>query len=228
MNKKYICLDIGNVLCNVITKPFLENLSETFNITISEADRFLKRFQQIHDLGYTTMEDELKDKFGLKSPVTLNRLVDAWNDSVTPCLPMIQQLNYLMSEHNLQVALLSNIGIEHANMMKVKLQEGNFFPNAIKHFSCFVGARKPSMVYYQSFLMQFPEFKGCIYVDDLATNLEASKQFGFQTFHMSLEEDDVDYKISLLKQLLMDDEALELPKIAPRTDIFNKEEPDKG
>lgn len=228
MNKKYICLDIGNVLCDVATQPFLETLSETFNITIPEADRFLKRFQQIHDLGYTTMEDELKDKFGLKSPITINKLVEAWNDSVTPNMAMIDKLNYLRDEHNLQVALLSNIGIEHANMMKIKLQEGNFFPNSIKHFSCFVGARKPSMVYYQSFLMQYPEFKGCIYVDDLTINLEASKQFGFQTFHMSLAEDDVEYKISLLQQLLIDDGSLALPKIPPRTDIFNKEEPDKG
>lgn len=212
-NKKYICLDIGNVLCDVATQPFLETLSESFNITFAEADRFLKRFQQIHDLGYTTMEDELKDKFGLKSPVLLKKLVQGWNDSVTTNYYMIDKLNDLRNNHNLQVALLSNIGVEHAAMMEEKLNRGNFFPGAIKHFSCYVGARKPSMIYYQSFITQYPEFKGCIYVDDLVVNLEASKQFGFQTFHMSLAEDNVEYKISLLEQLLIDDGSLNLPQI---------------
>ena len=202
-NKKYICLDIGNVLCTVAAQPFLEKLSEQFNVTIPEAHRFLKRFQQIHDLGYTTMEDELKDKFGVKSPGILQKLVQGWNDSVSPCLPMIDRLNYLRNEHDLQVALLSNIGVEHATMMEEKLAHGNFFPGAIKHFSCFVGARKPSMVYYQSFLMQYPEFKGSIYVDDLEENLNASKQFGFQTFHLSLEQPGIEQKIEELEELVI-------------------------
>lgn len=184
---KYIALDIGNVLCHVAAEPFLDLVSETFNATIPESARFLKRFQQIHDLGYTTMEDELKDKFHVKSPVTLKKLVDAWNDSVTPNMYIIDKLNDLRSKHNLQVALLSNIGVEHAAMMEEKLAHGGFFPGAIKHFSCFVGARKPSMIYYQSFLTQYPQFKGCLYVDDLIENLEASKTFGFETYHFTLE-----------------------------------------
>jgi hypothetical protein len=149
------------------------------------------------------MEDELKDKFGVKSPVTLQKLVKGWNDSVSPCIPMIDRLNYLRNEHDLQVALLSNIGIEHAEMMEEKLAHGNFFPGAIKHFSCFVGARKPSMVYYQSFLIQYPEFQGAIYVDDLMENLNASKQFGFKTFHLTLEEPGIEAKIQELEDLVI-------------------------
>jgi FMN phosphatase YigB (HAD superfamily) len=206
---KYIALDIGNVLCTVAAAPFLENLSETFNVTIPEANRFLKRFQQIHDLGYTTMEDELKDKFGAKSPVTIKRLVDAWNESVTPCIPMIEKLNELREKNNLQVALLSNIGVEHAAMMEQKLNHGGFFPGAIKHFSCYVGARKPSMVYYQSFLMQYPKFKGCLYVDDLQENLNASEQFGFKTFHMSLELPGVDGQILEIERILTEEKPPE-------------------
>ncbi len=197
---KYICLDIGNVLCSVDAVPFLEKLSETFNITMPEASRFLKRFQQLHDLGYTTMEDELKDHFNAKSPVTLKKLVDAWNDSVSPILEIISKLNTLRQEHELQVALLSNIGVEHAAMVESKLSHGGFFPNAIKHFSCFLGARKPSTIFYQSFLLQYPEFKGCLYVDDLQENLNASKPFGFQTFRLALDSTDAESKILQLEQ----------------------------
>lgn len=200
---KYICLDIGNVLCHIAADPFLELLSETFNITLSEGDRFLKRFQQIHDLGYTTMEDELKDKFGVKSPITIKKLVDAWNDSVTPNMYIIDKLNDLRSKHNLQVALLSNIGIEHAAMMEEKLSHNGFFPGAIKHFSCFVGARKPSMIYYQSFLTQYPQFKGCLYVDDLKENLEASKPFGFETYHFTLEKLDYECYVDEIEAIII-------------------------
>lgn len=200
---RFICLDIGNVLCRVNTQGFVEQISEAFNTSIPEASRFLKRFQQIHDLGYTTMEDELKDRFGAKSPTTINRLVESWNNSVVPDDYIIRQLNFLRNKDNLQVALLSNIGVEHAEMMNFKLAEGGFFPGVIKHFSCFVGARKPSNIYYQSFLLQYPEFKGCLYVDDLKENLEASKAFGFQTYHFTLEDPDYRKKVKEIEKLVL-------------------------
>lgn len=200
---KYICLDIGNVLCHVDMREFLELTSITFNITEGEASRFLKRFQMIHDLGYTTMVDELRDHFGLKSEITLKKLVRAWENAVQPNLSIISKLNELRDNHGLQVALLSNIGSEHAAMMEDRLKHGGFFPDAIKHFSCVVGARKPSMVYYQSFLMQYPQFKGCLYVDDLQENLDASHRFGFQTLRLSLEEGDtLDFKIRRIEDLI--------------------------
>lgn len=199
----FICLDIGNVLCHVATVPFLENLSETFDVTISEASRFLKRFQQIHDLGYTTMEDELKDYFHVKSPLIIKKLVDAWNDSITPNTLILDKLNDLRSKHNLQVALLSNIGVEHAEMMEHKLNHEGFFPGVIKHFSCVVGARKPSSIFYQSFLLQYPDFKGCLYVDDLQDNLNASKAFGFQTFRFNLDEPGYESLIPKIEHIIV-------------------------
>src|SRR5271163_809172 len=149
MNVKYICLDIGNVLCHVNEIGFLEFLSYKLNISTFKARRFLKRFQQVHDLGYTTMEDELIDQYNIKSPLILKELVQKWNDCITPNEMMLTRLNELRAQHGMKVALLSNIGVEHAQMMESKLELGGFFPGAIKHFSCHVGARKPSMVYYQ-------------------------------------------------------------------------------
>lgn len=200
---KYIALDIGNVLCTVSAAPFLDTLSETFNVTIPEASRFLKRFQQIHDLGYTTMEDELKDKFNAKSPVIIKKLVQEWNDSVQPNMHILDKLNGLRDKYNLQVALLSNIGVEHAAMMEEKLAHNGFFPGSIKYFSCFVGARKPSSIYYQSFLLQYPEFKGCLYVDDLKENLHASSPFGFKTFHFTLEDPNYENKVAEIENLIV-------------------------
>lgn len=200
---RYLALDIGNVICDVAQQPFLEILSENFNITIAEAQRFLKRFQRLHDLGHTTMEDELKDKFSVKSPAIIKKLVNAWNDSMTPNLPIMDTLNRLRKEHSVQIALLSNIGVEHAAMMEETLKHDGFFPNAIKHFSCDVGARKPSMIFYQSFLLQYPQFKGCLYVDDLQENLDSSDIFGFTTLRLALDEPGYDLKIKDIERLIV-------------------------
>jgi hypothetical protein len=102
------------------------------------------------------------------------------------------------------VALLSNIGVEHAVMMENTLKHGGFFPDAIKHFSCDVGARKPSMIYYQSFLWQYPEFKGCLYVDDLQENLDSGAKFGFRPFHLDLSKPGVDDKIREIEKIVIE------------------------
>jgi FMN phosphatase YigB (HAD superfamily) len=210
MNTKYIALDIGNVLCHVDEAGFLEVLSYKLNINTFKAKRFLKRFQQIHDLGYTTMEDELMDQYNIKSPFILKEIVQKWNDCITPNEYVLHKLNNLRYQHGLQVALLSNIGVEHAFMMEKKLEFGGFFPGVIKHFSCYVGARKPSMVYYQSFLLQYPQFAGCLYVDDIMDNLNASKAFGFRTFQMSLLEPGVEDKITEIESIIVSDAAVEM------------------
>jgi hypothetical protein len=66
------------------------------------------------------------------------------------------------------------------------------------------------MVYYQSFLLQHPEFKGCLYVDDVVDNLNASKAFGFRTFHMSLQEPWVESKIAEIEAIIVSDAAMEM------------------
>lgn len=184
---KYVCLDIGNVLCNVDFTNFLRDLSKSLNITIEDGMYFLNRSQKLHDMGLTVMKDELKDHFKIKSPVIVEEILAAWNKSITADEQVVRFFSYFINKNKIQVALLSNIGLEHAELMKTLLPSIFFDKNCIKHFSCFVGARKPSLVYYQSFLTQYPEFKGALYIDDLQENLEASKQFGFQTYNFNLE-----------------------------------------
>ena len=197
---KYIALDIGGVLCHANMNPFVKNISETFNVSLDTAARFLRSFQQIHDLGITTMERELRTQFNCQSEVILSNLIVKWNNMVYPSTYMLGMLNDLATNHDVKIALLSNIGVEHAEMMKEKLHP--IYDKAVKHFSCFVGARKPSMLYYQSFLLANPEFHGCLYVDDLSVNLNASKQFGFKPLHFNLDNDSSTAQIDGIRKLM--------------------------
>jgi hypothetical protein len=50
--------------------------------------------------------------------------------------------------------------------------------------------------------MQNPEFKGCLYIDDLQENLDTSKQFGFKTFRLALDEPGSNDKIIEIRRLM--------------------------
>jgi len=189
---KYIALDIGNVLFHCDFKPFLNTLSKSLNITIEDAQYFLGRTQKLHDLGYTVMADELRDHFHIKSPIIIEEILKSWNESVEPNLFILNKLNDYSINDDLQIALLSNIGLEHASQVDSYFEKFKYhysFKKCIKHFSCFVGARKPSSLFYQSFLMEHPEYQGCLYIDDIQENLDTGKRFGFDAQMFSLITD---------------------------------------
>jgi hypothetical protein len=56
----------------------------------------------------------------------------------------------------------------------------------IHHLSYEVGARKPSNIYFQSFLQDYPSWIGCVYVDDRKDNLLTGKKYGFRTIQFDL------------------------------------------
>lgn len=186
MNFKYAAFDIGNVLCHVNFDRILAAISKEMNITKADVLYFLSRTQKLHDLGLTNLKDELHDHFKIHSEVTMHELLSAWNESVWHEGIMLQMLAEL-AENDTKIALLSNIGFEHATYLKKELATHKVFREAIQFFSCNVGARKPSMLYYQSFLMMHPKFQGAIYVDDVQENLDTGKVFGFKTVHFALD-----------------------------------------
>lgn len=184
----YLALDIGNVLCHIDQVPFSREISESLNITISEADRFVSRFWELHDIGFTNINDELIDRLGVKSPIKRDKIIALWNAVISPNETVIDFINQLKSDYNVKIAFVSNMGIEHVKIMNTILGKGGLYSDAIKYFSCDVGARKPSYLYYQSFLSMYPEFKGCMYVDDRQKNVEAASLFDFKSYKFSLED----------------------------------------
>ncbi len=186
--KNYLCLDIGNVLCKINFDPFYKGMSKHLNLTYEEVSYFLNRVQKIHDLGLTNLEDELRDHFKIKSPVIIEELNELWRDGVLiPDWEVIDVIRNTSTKNNIQVALLSNIGYEHAAYFENNVL--NYLPkNIIKYFSCQIGARKPSDIYYQSFLQRYPDFAGALYVDDIRPNLDSGKRFGLKSEYFNLQD----------------------------------------
>lgn len=199
---KYLALDIGNVLCRVSFDPLLNKISSYINISTDEAKTFLQRMQKMHDLGLTTIDDELQDKLKIRSESVRKEIIDLWESCVTAEPLMIGKIDKWVDKYDLKIALLSNIGPEHAKAMPQIMKRAEFYNDTIKYFSCEVGVRKPSTLYYQSFLMQYPEFKGCLYIDDLSENLDASRKFGFKTYQFSLETTQYSFDFIAIEEII--------------------------
>lgn len=192
---KHLALDIGNVICHVDFDKILNVLSKSLNISKAEALYFLNRVQKLHDLGLTNLSDELHDHFKIKSEVIIKEILEEWNRSIQIDNDVIREIEKLRDIYNLEIALVSNIGIEHAEHFRNNCK----LSKTIQFFSCEVGARKPSLLYYQTFLNIYPQFKGAIYIDDLDANLAIGSQFGLKAIKFALS----DYKQSPLDSMLV-------------------------
>lgn len=184
----YVALDVGNVLVHANFDDFIKKISKTFDITLAEALYFMNRNQKLHDLGLTRMRDELGDHFKVRSEVLMDELVADWNSVIVANRGVLSMINRLKDIHGLKIAILSNVGTEHLVRMKEVLDYEGFMDGNVGHFSCVVGARKPQMVYYHTFLELHPEWRGCPYIDDVQENLDMGAQFGFKPFKFALDE----------------------------------------
>ena len=194
MENKYICLDIGNVLIKLDFSKFLEDLSYEVNITKNDANDFLYRIQKDHDIGLIDFKRELTYLFNIKSEVKLEKLLKSWDTTlVYSYMDFITPLNYLL-DNNYKIGLLSNIGFEHKQLVNNYIKNINNYidknNNIIRHYSCDVGARKPTKLYFQSFLIENPDFKNCLYFDDIEENVEGGIRAGFKGKIFNLQTTD--------------------------------------
>ena len=177
-----VALDIGNVLIHVDIWKFIAEISRRFGLSDHDAYFFLETIQPLQDLNITTVARSLKTTFRIADE-DISKLIEVWNSTVWISEPMMSWLNILRSE-DIKIALLSNMGPGHLAYLRTNYPD--LFKDTIQHISCEVGARKPSRLFFQSFILDHDAFRGCVYLDDLEENLRASKSYGFQTYNFNL------------------------------------------
>lgn len=189
----YLAFDIGNVLVDVDFRGFCEKLGARVNLSTDEVVFRLNTNQKLHDVGLLTMAEILYKEFGIRSSLVIDEVIKDWQSMGKVslfCDILNTKYCQLLKEHNynlnIKVALLSNVGTEHAKLVRELHPLGPWKP--IYYLSCEVGVRKPNSLYFHSFLQRYPEFEGCLYIDDLLDNLAAGKKFGFQTQLFELDQ----------------------------------------
>ena len=179
-----LALDIGNVLCRVHLEAFTGKLMELGHVRDhSEGILFLEGIQASTDIGLHDIRGAVLRSFVGMTVENLALLQQAWQDAVVP----VEEINKMLDElsRDYPVALLSNIGIDHAKF----LEAIPAYKHCYHHFSYEVGARKPSKLYFQSFLIEHPEFKShTLFIDDRVENLQAAYRAGFEVCQFNLED----------------------------------------
>lgn len=173
----YLTLDIGNVIVDVNFNEFIKALFDTHELSEQEVWDILVEVQPNHDLAITKLADCLKNQHNIdvhKFP----GIMEAWDRSITVNTVSIQHIENMLSK-GVQIALLSNMGAEHRKIIRSVI--GPAFDRCVKHISCDVGARKPQLLFYQSFLLAQPSFTHAVYVDDRLENLHAGTGVGLKS-----------------------------------------------
>jgi FMN phosphatase YigB (HAD superfamily) len=176
----HIAFDVGNVLIQVDLEEFFVEFKR-FGLR-ADPLTFINDIQARQDIGLETLREALGTRFGL-SGSQVKRLEKAWDDTIKPNYEMLNFVDGLKAART-KVAILSNMGPEHAAC--IRKEHSRVFNGCKLHLSSEVGARKPSKLYYQSFLMQHPSFRGCLFLDDRVENLVAAEEFGFKCRHFKL------------------------------------------
>lgn len=184
----HVAFDIGNVLVEVDMSGFIAMLRGVLSgqnkSHMIDPEKFLEQLQISQDLGLLTVRQALSQTYNI-SDLVADDLIPEWNKTVKPNEMMLNFMDNLRSE-GVKIALLSNIGADHAEYLKKSCPK--MFAGCVEHLSFEVGARKPSKLYYQSFLMDRAEWLGAIYCDDRPENLRAGKQYSFKSFRFCLDE----------------------------------------
>jgi len=189
----YFCFDVGNVLCDVDFTDFLRELTEATGADHDDVWFFLNRIQPLQDLGYVTMQNELRHCYKIKLEEN-SKIQEAWNNSVHPNPISMKHFEEIVGNpHKNQVSILSNIGTEHLALLGSRL--GSKYNWCKMHMSCEIGHRKPSKMYYRSFLAEHPEFNSAEYVDDRQENLDMGHECGLRPNYLDtskMTSDEVD------------------------------------
>lgn len=176
----YIAFDLGNVLINLDWEPF-NKTDELFPGIKNTQDEICN----LDFCGLVTYSNYLKTNKGFQKEL-LNIVMNSWNQMLKPNEQMIEFVKELKSKYY-KIAFLSNMGYDHYNFLNKEYKD--FMDLAdVQHISCKVGACKPSLLYFQSFLSKNPEFTDCLFIDDMKENLETAKELFCDTYQLNISK----------------------------------------
>lgn len=191
--RKFI-FDIGNVLFHVNFDNFNKRLND-LNIHLQNTSKlktFVNDIQNHQDLGIVNLEQALRHHLSIDEKF-IPSLIEEWNNCLQPNQMMLDFFQKIKAPNfypdywftSAKIAVASNIGEDHLRYLTDKYPE--VFKGVDMFISSKIGARKPSSLFFQSIILEQPQYKGALFIDDRKENLEAASKY-FQTYHFDLEE----------------------------------------
>lgn len=172
INRGRLALDIGNVLIRANLDCFSKKLADIKEISEKESIALMDLMQKMTDIGLMNMRQALSSMCGIEG-YNQEVLIRLWNKSVIKRVKILEQFLDKLISGGMHVALLSNIGFDHADFIR----DIDVFNKCQQHFSCEVGARKPSKLFFQSFISAHSDYCYCPFLDDRIENVKAAEKF---------------------------------------------------
>ena len=172
---KKVSFDIGNVLCHVDTAK-LKTFILDIGIVSSEAElnEFIGKIHKQQDIGECNLKQGLIRINPQLDESVIQQLHDVWSDIARPSNVMLDLVEELIHIHGYEVSLLSNVGFDHAELIRQKCR---IFDKCNQHFSCNIGIAKPSVQFYQSFISKYGWDSSVLFFDDRPENINAASGY---------------------------------------------------
>lgn len=177
----FLCLDLGNVLFEIDREPFKKSLAPF----CKSPQRFIDDTDALIDTGLLTLEQAIRMYRCLPPHDDASSFLGPWCAALKPNFRMMSWVRGLKLA-GIKIAILSNIGIDHAAFVKKTWPE--LFEGCRLHLSCEVGVRKPSKLYFQSFVQKNKPWKSAVYLDDKPENCSIGQEYGLRSLNFKLEE----------------------------------------
>lgn len=172
-NYKRVCFDLGNVIVRVDFTDFYKFIVEQDIVKdYDTAHEFLCGIQYPQDLGLYNIRQGFYRFYPHISKHTLHELHDIWESVIQPSDTMLGLLDDLLVQ-GYEISLLSNIGFDHATVLRSACK---VLSKCHQHFSCEVGARKPTKLFYQSFYLE-KGWSGVTFFDDMEENIKGASGY---------------------------------------------------
>lgn len=182
MKPEWIIFDVGGVFldwhaCRDATLELLQIDLETLSPVFSKYIKQIELGEYTPQVGFGYI---LRDLNIDKDP---EAVLAFWIDHLKPILPTFDLIDKLSRQYKLGVCTNNWIGILDINK--------SVFPEAFKSFSFCVDSsavkiRKPDTAIYKIVEQQAgSEGNKIFFIDDTAENIEAAKQYGWQTFQFN-------------------------------------------
>ena len=185
----FIAFDMVNVLVDYKYDDFHQYLidNKVFK-TVEDCTVYIEYILGMADIGLFTIKQAFDNLlvFKDKKPELLENMLKLWDEVIIEVPEMTDLIKRLKDKHKIRIALLSNISYEHSLIFRNKFDP--IFNSCITHFSCSVGAKKPSKIYFQSFLYDNSGFKGSLFFDDVESNVIEAQNQGFKAIQFRLDE----------------------------------------
>jgi HAD superfamily hydrolase (TIGR01509 family) len=188
-----VIFDIGRVLIRIDVGRAMSGLAKGLSLSPEEIWRAIENDPRWADWqeGRMSARDwhlHMSRRFGLTS--TFDQFTEIWNRVLHPQpLQDISLFEKLSKAYRL--TLLSNTDPIHVAYMEGAYDFFRFFP--VRVYSCAVGASKPNpIVYLEALRASKVQAGDAVYIDDIATYVEAARSLGMAGIHYQSRETLID------------------------------------